>query len=259
MLGGCEVENIFLREYLLVVDVIAPKLDFSVMKALQREIPLLTKQEHLHAKMHNQAQAERRRRQEQADMKRWAWFISLADLFLLRLGKEICGTTAGFIEVSAPTWMFLSMSLPWNKGFANNEYVFHSMEELEHGELTTQFLRTKVHPLSSLLLLPVVVVVFGILFLAPPVMVLVCQPLQFFKLKNVGPLIRYYATFVPVFLATVLVVVFCWVLPFRMDDGVHRYMYNYFLGVVEDRGIEFDIVDKETYRIENSTVIAGQD
>lgn len=256
MLVGCETDNIFLAEYLLLIDLLFPKVDFSVMKALQRDIPLLSKQEHLHAKMHNQAKAERKR-QEQS-MKRWEWFIYLADLFLLRMGPEIGGTIAGFVESTSALWMYLPMALPFNRRFGNNEYVFHSMEELEHGPLTTQYLRSKLHPLSPLLLFPIAVVVFAVFFLFPPVAVLVFEPTQFFKLRNVGHLARYYGTFVPVFIATTFALVLYWVLPFRIDDNLHHQIFEYFADVAKDRRIKYEIVDKETYRIEGGSVKVGQ-
>lgn len=41
MLGGSETDNIFLAEYMLVIDPLFSKVEFCVMKALQRDITLL--------------------------------------------------------------------------------------------------------------------------------------------------------------------------------------------------------------------------
>jgi hypothetical protein len=171
MLVGNETESAMLDEYNLLTDLLFPKLDFCVMKALAGDLPVLSQQERLHAKMHIEAQAERNRLQQ--GMGRWGWLMFLVDLFLLRLGKEIGCTCAGYVEATSGVWFYLRMILPFTKGFMSHEYAYHSMEELEHGPLTTQYLRAKVSIMSTLLLLPVMAFVYLIYsFLTPPIMAL---------------------------------------------------------------------------------------
>lgn len=252
MLDGNETDNIFLEEYNLLTDLLFPKLDVCVMKMLDGDLPVLSKQERLHAKMHNEGKAERKKRNQAMD--RWGWYIFLGDLFLLRLGREIGCACAGYAEATSGVWFYMPMVLPFTKGFMSHEYAYHALEELEHGPLTTQYLRTQVATLSPLLVFPVMFIVYLVYFLFPPVMVLIMNPLLLLtRPKTIVDFVLYYCTFVPTFVATIYASIVYWVLPFRQSDNSHEERYQFFAQVVKERGIEFDILEQKTYMIDGTT------
>ena len=255
LLQGQETSSAFLDEYDLLSDLLFPKLDFCVMKSIDRNIPLLAKQEQLHAKMHNEAQKERKRL-EQPGLWRWSWYISLADVFLLRLGRHVGSTLAGFAEASSSVWFYIPMILSPTKNYMNNECAYHALEELEHGILTTQFLRHQVSPLSPLFAFPLVVVFFAIYFFGPPIMVLLVQPSLLLKPKSYKDFLAYHASIIPVFLGTLYAFIAYWILPYNEDPIENKKRYQFFQDLVRDRGIEFEIVCQETYQVERDGTVS---
>ena len=252
MLGGSTCDNIFTAECNLVADLCFPKLDLRVMKSLEDSLPILSKQEQLHAKMHNQGQAERKRLHH--SMARWSWFVFICDTLLLRLGKEIGCGCAGFCEATSGVWFYLPMVLPFLKDFMTDEYVYHAMEELEHGPLTTEYLRGQVFPLTPLLLFPIMVVFYAVYFLFPPLVKLIFEPHLLLKPKTYKDFCLYYCTCFPTFLITLYSCLVYWVLPFRQNDKQHEERYNFFKEVAKARGIDFDVVDQATYQISGKAV-----
>uniref|UniRef100_A0A7S2H154 Uncharacterized protein n=1 Tax=Helicotheca tamesis TaxID=374047 RepID=A0A7S2H154_9STRA len=250
MLTGAETDNIFTDELNLLADLIFAKIDLCVMKHL-KNIPILSKQEQLHAKMHHEGQAERKRLQQ--GLNRWSRF-RLVDFFLLRAGKEIGCTCAGFAEANTSIMWHVPMALPFVKGYQNNELVYHGMEEIEHGPLTTQYLRTQIGVLSPLFLFPLAVIFFFIFYFSPPIVLLVAHPAKMMKPKTYTDLLLYYCTFVPTFFAVLFGCLLHWVLPFRESEQKRKEKYIFFSDLVEKRGIKFDVIENETYIMEGMEV-----
>ena len=252
MLGGCACRNMFVEELNLVSDLVLPKFDYCVMKALGSDIPLLSKQEHLHAKMHHQGRAERERLAHR--LARWAWFAGIVDFFLLRCGRHVGSSLVGFVEATTGLWTYYMMILPGTKGFMSNEIAFHAFEELEHGPLTTQYLRKQVSPIMPLLLFPLGVAVYLIYFFAPPLMVLVTNPLHLVRLQTYVDFVTYYSTFLPVFVLTMYACITYWVLPFAEDPVQHQARYQYFQQLCHERGIQYTIVESATYTADGTLI-----
>ena len=258
MLHGNETNNVFLDEVNLLADLVIPKGDFCVMKIASGDLPILVQQERLHAKMHNEGKAERRRLEQ--GMTHWGWFVSLADYFLLRAGPEIGAACAGFVESTAGVWMYLQTVMPFTRGFVSNECAYHILEELEHGALTTQYLRTKVGILTPLLTFPIGFAVYFIYFLLPPVMVILTRPSVLTKPRTYVDFVLYYCTFLPVFVATIYSCIMFWVLPFSHNDEQVEARYQYFLQLVKERGIEYDVIDQATYTVDGKVeTISSED
>lgn len=247
MLTGNETGNIFLEEMNLLTDLVVPKVDFCVMKVVGGDLPILVQQERLHAKMHNEGKSERRRLNQ--GMAHWSWLVGIADFFLLRAGREVGLSCAGFVEATAGVWIYLQMVLPFTRGFMSNEFVYHALEEFEHGALTTQYLRKQVGILTPLFTFPVLLVFFFLYFLTPPIVVLLTNPAILKKPRTYADFVLYYCTYIPVFIVTIYSCIVYWVLPFSHDEQQLQERYQYFLRLVQERGIHFEIVDQATYTV----------
>lgn len=253
MMGGSESNNVFIDEYHLVADMIYPVLDCCVMRALDGKLPVLSKQEALHAKMHNQAKTERKEKQGETGS-RWDWYVFLGRFFLLRAGDQIAWGCAGNAEATTGVWFYLPMVLWPTKGFMNDEGVYHALEELEHAALTTDYLRDRVYTLMPLICFPIMTIVYFVLFLLPPVVAILHQPRLLVNPKAYVDFVLYYFSYIPTFCLTIAVSIVYWVLPFRHSHAFHKDKQALYEQLIKRRGIEFDILEEVTYRTDGVVI-----
>lgn len=248
LLGGSEVTNAFTEEFNLVLDIALPAMDCCVMRAIDKEMPILSQQECLHAKMHREALRERTLRKEPGA--RWDWLGTLAHVMLNRAGQQFAIGCVGHVEATSGIFLYVAAKLPFLPGFFNDAVMYHVMEELEHGPLTTASLRQKVHPLVPLLAFPFMALFFVALFLLPPVGLLLAKPWLLLRPRTYTELVLYYLTFVPTWVVTVAACIAFWVLPFKESAASHAKHYAFFRHEVERRGIAFEVIDQKTYYLQ---------
>jgi len=180
---------------------------------------------------------------------RWKWFTWLADLLLLRCGRTLGVSLALHIEAAAWAWFYYTVSLPFVSGSLPNLFVFHGMEEVEHGALTVQQLRKQTSIFLSLLTFPIVVVVHVVLLLSPPVSALILRPGLLLNPRIYVDLFNYYMAFgVGFLMSTYGQIMYC-LLPLQESQTMYTKMHKYFLEEIKARGIKFDVIAQETYTL----------
>lgn len=238
--------NPFCAEFLLVVDDLAHVLDLAVMKYVDSDVPMLALQERQHSKLHRMCE-DANAAKNGGD--RWAWLRRIAELLLLR-NRTLGVSLAGHLEAGAWVWFALPLTLPFCKGFASNLFLFHGMEEMEHGALTLNSLQRQSGPLLAVATLPFVVAGYFVFFLAPPIVRAVAEPSLLALPSTYGHLANYYATFLPTYIMTVWISLPRWILRWSEDQGEYEARVNLFKELLSERKFEFRIVDEATYELE---------
>lgn len=245
-LKGQEHKNPFTAEFVVLFEFLSNVLDYAVMKYVGTDVAILSRQEGKHAVLHLAAMKHRKNDGEGAV--RWKWFVSLADLLCLRCGRALGLVLVTHIEAAAWAWFFIPLYLPFVKTGLPNLFVYHGMEEVEHGALTVHSLRKQTNVLYSLLTFPVVVIVHIVLLLCPPISTLIMRPSLLLSPQTYLDLINYYLAFGVSFIATFIgQLVYC-VLPFNENQALFQYMQKFYDNEMKARGITFKVVDQETYK-----------
>lgn len=259
-LGGWTCDNMFCQEQSELFDVLLPLLDYCVMKHAATELPVLSEQERLHAKMHHESNKERKA--ANSIPFRWRWLVTIGR-YLLRdcPSPQVQLGLCGHIEATTSVWVYTMYVMPFTRGFFTNGLLYHALEETEHGSLTTQWMRNKLYTLMPLLTFPFAVVLYFSLFLLPPVMKLLIEPTLLLRkpIKTCQDLVLYYSTFVPVFVVAVLTCIFCWVLPFIPEmDASRDAKLQVWEAEAKRRGMTYTIAKTATYTIQGSAICMAQ-
>ena len=198
--------------------------------------------------MHHQGERTAKKRGDRG--KRWKWAVSLVDFGMLRCGKSIGIACTGFFEaVVAEVINLTAVQLPFVRWFLNDLLLFHILEEMEHSELTVQLLGEKSSVLMRIATFPLVTMVFGLFFLGPPPVLLLCSPTLLLYPETYADLVQYYAAFLPGMAYALWLMVTRWLLLLPENPGHVEKRYAALKGKVTARGIEFDIKDQETYTL----------
>jgi len=244
-ISGQEHKNVFTAEFVVLFEYISNILDYAVMKYVGEDVRILSKQEGKHAILHIAAMKHRKNDGESAT--RWRWFLWLADFLMLRCGRTLGLSLVTHIEAAAWAWFFLPLYLPFVKIGLPNLFVFHGMEEVEHGALTVQALRKQTNPVFSLVTFPLVVIVHIVLLLCPPISAIVMHPGLLLSPRSYVDLLNYYLAFGLSFIGTFIgQVVYC-LLPFNESQVLYEYMSRFFQTEIKKRDITFNIVEQEIY------------
>lgn len=244
LLQGSSDQNIIAKEFGVLIDCISDVLDIAVMKYVGNGVPMISEQECQHAKMHREVQREHAGNGD--SVHRWKWLIWIADFFLLRCGAPLGISLCGHIEACAWVWFGLPLMTPIS-GFANNIYVFHGLEEIEHGALTVQDLGAKSKILIDFASFPLSVAFHFLLLLSAPVVVLLVQPSKYLQPKTYLDLSSYFCVFVPTFLLCIAAMILHWLLRLPESESRQTSFHAYFEKMLEERGVKFDIIKKERY------------
>jgi hypothetical protein len=240
-------KNVFVAEFVVLFEYISNILDYSVMKYVGEDVSILSRQEGKHAVLHIAAMKHRKLQGEHAT--RWKWFLWLADLLLLRCGRALGVSLVTHIEAAAWSWFFFPIYLPFVKNGLPNLFVFHGMEEVEHGALTVQSLRKQTNVVFSLLTFPIVIIVHIVLLLCPPISAIMMNPKLLLLPQTYLNLINYYLAFGPGFIgSTIGQIVYC-LLPFHESQFLFQLMHKIYEGEIKARGITFKVVDQDTYTL----------
>lgn len=231
----------------MLFDMLGHVPDYGVLKWTDGACPLLQKQEQQHAKLHLECQ-EAIRRSDDA-RRRWRWFAVLGETLLLRAGPWLGRTLVGHVEAGSTYWFYLAIRSPFCAGFADNLYIFHAMEEIEHAELTVQALQQRSSPILAAVTLPLTVVFEAIFFLLPPIVRLVAEPSLLLDPRTCPNLLMYYLTFTPAMLGHLWGELVHWVLRFPESERGHTHRLKYLMDTLEARHIEFDIVEQCAYEL----------
>jgi hypothetical protein len=246
-LPGKEHKNPFTAEFVVLFEYISNILDYAVMKYVADDVRILSKQEGKHAVLHIAAMKQRKSDGEPAT--RWKWLLFLSDLLMLRCGRALGVVLVTHIEAAAWAWFFIPLYLPCVNAGLPNLFVFHGMEEVEHGALTVQSLRKQTNPVFSLITFPIVVIVHFVLLLCPPIATIILHPQLLLKPKSYLDLLNYYIAFGISFVTTFIAqIVYC-VLPFHESQTLYNIMHQVFHKEIKVRGIQFNIVENETYKL----------
>jgi len=240
--------NPFAAEFIVMFEYTAIIVDYAVMKYVGEDVRILTKQETKHALLHLAAIKQHKAKGEQAT--RWRWFVWLADFSFLRLGRAFGTSITLHIEASAWGWMYIPMALPFLKGSLSNLFVFHGMEEAEHGALTVQSLRKQTYPLVSLLTFPVVIVLHLMFLFLPPLVAIITRPSLLLLPRSYLDFVSYLLAFIPAFIGSTYGQIAYCLFPFRQNETFYNKMYDDYQAELKERKIAFNIVDQETYSIQ---------
>lgn len=244
MLGGSPLENPFTDEFNKMFLILVHILDYGVMKYVGTDITHLVEQEYRHAKMHHQGA---KKEKETDPCRRWAPIVWLFDFLMLRCGRNFGAAIAGAVEASSGNAFYVSMLSPFVRNYPNDLVLFHFLEEMEHSELTVQNLRSKTYAFVRVFTFPVMMPLWFLFVLAPPLLHIVGHPWVLLRLKTYPQFVCYYLGFIPTLVAGLLGVVFHWVLPFSEAKVFTTWRYKYCGDLVAARGIEFDIEEKCAY------------
>jgi len=244
-LPGHHHKNPFVAEFIVLFEYLANVVDYGVMKFVGEDVGILSKQEQKHALLHLAAIKQRKADGEHA--LRWKWFTAITEFLVLRCGKTFGSALVLHAEATSWAWMFLPVYLPWLKEGLPNLFVFHGMEEVEHGALTIQSLKNRTNPVLLLLTAPGAVILIFVVLLCPPISVLIFQPKLLFSLKTYFDLVIFYLVFGISFVAAIFAEVVYGILPFRESEFLHNFIYNFLQKEIKERGIKFNVVDQETY------------
>eukprot|EP00931_Biecheleriopsis_adriatica_P093001 TRINITY_DN6674_c0_g1_i2.p1 TRINITY_DN6674_c0_g1~~TRINITY_DN6674_c0_g1_i2.p1 ORF type:complete len:276 (+),score=26.42 TRINITY_DN6674_c0_g1_i2:55-882(+) len=245
-LQGSTSHNIIAKEFSVLIDSISDVLDIAVMKYVGNSIPILSEQECQHAKMHREVQCEHASNGD--NVYRWRWLNWIAQFFLLRCGAPLGISLCGHIEACAWVWFGVPLLTPIC-GFADNIYVFHGFEEIEHGALTVQCLGARSNLLIDWACFPLSVAFHFLLLLSAPVVVLLTKPGKYLHPKTYLDLSAYLCVFVPTFLLCVAAMIIQRLLRIPESTPLQRLLHAYFEKMLEHRGVKFDTIKKETYKL----------
>jgi len=238
-------KNVYVTEFNTLFEFLSNTLDYAVMKYVGDNIKILSKQEEKHAVLHLQAKKQRKNEGETAS--RYNWFFWLADYLLLRCGPQLGIPLCLHIESAAWAWFYYPLMLPFVSKNLTNLFVFHGMEEIEHGALTVQLLRSKTSLLVSFLTFPIVLIVHIVLLLSPPIVLLIQHPYFIFNLKNNIDFVKYYLAFIPAFIISTYGQILHCLLPIQENDTIYNNMSEFYKQELKNRGIEFKICNQENY------------
>jgi len=240
-------KNAFVAEFIVLFEFISNILDYAVMKYVGEDVSILSKQEGKHAVLHLAAMKYRKTQGENAT--RWGWFLWLADFLLLRCGRVLGVSLALHIEAAAWCWFYVPVVSPFVKGGLPNLFVFHGMEEVEHGALTVHCLRKQTSILLSLLTFPLVVIVHIVLLLCPPLSAIIVRPQLLLLPQTYLDLVYYYITFGVGFIGSTFGQIAYCLLPFHESQAVYNKMQKDMEYEIKARNIKFNVLEKETYAL----------
>lgn len=245
-LQGSTGQNIIAKEFGVLIDVISDVLDIAVMRYVGNGIPILSEQECQHAKLHREVQREHAGNGD--NVYRWRWLTWIAQFFLLRCGAPLGLSLCGHIEACAWVWFGLPLLTPVS-GFADNIYVFHGFEEVEHGALTVQYLGANSNILVDWASFPLSVAFHFFLLLSAPVVVLLTSPGKYLLPKTYLDLSAYLCVFVPTFLLCVVAMIIHWLLRIPESVSLQRLFHAHLENMLEERRVKFDVIKMETYEL----------
>lgn len=231
----------FAREYNELHVALSQVIDYAVMKLLDQEVPILAQQEHGHAKM-NHASMESSRKQG-GSLFRWGWLLAFADLLLLRCGRPLSCLLCGAFESGAHTMWGLHSRL--DPSFLTSCNAFHMMEECEHGVITTETLKKRTTLIDRTVTFPLAILVIIIVYLAPPIVLLISQP-SLLHHRRTYPQLAYYLELGALSVVEQTLVMFVhWILPIPFSERHRSNRYNGFISLCRDRGLKYVVTKKE--------------
>lgn len=245
MAGESHLSSPFTKEFNILFELVGNILDCAVMKYVDQSVPFLSRQEAKHAALHLKTHSMREKQGEQAP--RWNWLIWLFDLLFLRCSFTLGIALCVHVEAGAWAWFFLPLRLPFVRDALPNLFVFHGMEECEHGALTVQHLRARSNIGMLLLTFPLAVVAHFVLLLCPPVMLLCLHPQLLKRSSTYTSLLRYYLSFGIAFIVTVLAQIIYCLFPFSESHYVYEFQRNEYAELLKKRGVVFKVVDQASY------------
>jgi len=130
-----------------------------------------------------------------------------------------------------------------------NLFVFHGMEELEHGSLTVQSLRKQSNLIVLVATFPIVLVVHIVLLLSPPIMLILTNPKILLLPSSYLDLFQYYLTFSVGFIISTIAQFWYALLPFRKSVERFEAMHQLYDEEMKARGITYKVIDQETYTL----------
>eukprot|EP00389_Voromonas_pontica_P005175 GDKH01007731.1.p1 GENE.GDKH01007731.1~~GDKH01007731.1.p1 ORF type:complete len:274 (-),score=48.97 GDKH01007731.1:164-985(-) len=237
----------FEQEMMAVFDFVAHVVDYAVMKYIDKEVPFLVKQEHLHAKLHHAGQKQHK--QNGNMMKRWKWFVMAVDCLMLRCGPAIGVNITGHVEAATPSLFCMIDSHCQDQNFSSGLFLFHGFEELEHAALTIAALRAKTSVLWAIAIFPFFFLAMFVLVLMPPVVLILAKPSVLFRVRAPLELVRYYSLMVPIFLRTLYDSVTHWVCAIPESQSLWKARYESLEATVRARGIEWTVRGSEAYPV----------
>jgi len=241
---GCSSTNVHMQEFNLMLDHIFPIFDFGVMKVLQSDLPAVSKQEHLHAKMHREAAKAENGRVEDP-LKRWTWLYLLTDFLILRCGKMMTITLCGATEASTYLWGYAPFC--YMDKYMDNVLLFHFMEESEHSMLTVQGFKKQGSVILNFVLYPLFAIFTFVLFFLPPYVRMLAEPSLLLNPKTYIDLVKFHLFMTVIYIGANLGVIAHWVFPLPMSIGLHEFVLDRFMDELKLRGVKFEDTYSETY------------
>jgi len=240
MLEGVS-SNIFYTEMNKMMLKIVPIVDFSVMKYVGQDVPLIHEQEYAHAKMHRAGCKEEIKVDK---MNRFDWLYWVMDLLYLRCGPLLGLTMCGLTE-SGSVAGFYTTSL--FQGALTNLLLFHAFEEAEHSTLTVQCIGGKVNIMHRLLAIPMALMGAFMFWWSPIFFRIGREPSILLKPKTYSDLITHCIMAVFCSTAFFLAVIVFWVFGFNESTYRYKSTYNKFKKMISEKNIQFEVKKMETY------------
>jgi len=250
--AGMSNTNPFLREEAIRFFVFGDKIDYSVMKLLQNDVPLLAAQEHQHAKFHHLGCKEL----EESDFISVRWVSKVFDFLFLRTPKWMMAGFCFVIESMSPLQAYVAAVLPWNQAGISNLGVFHSFEEVEHATVTCHYLRE----LCPFYVRLICAFLFGIFMqlamvipLTMPFFAAYTNPRIILKPRTylIDLPLFYFHLCVTEYIAIPWVVVhFLFAIPHY--DFVIDHFHAFFAKMMVERGFEWEVTEERTYVLDKS-------
>jgi len=250
--SGLTSSNPFLREEGLRFHVLADKIDYSVMKLIQADVPILAAQEHQHAKFHHMAC----KNTDGTDFITLRWVAKVHDVLFLRTPKWMMAGFCFMFESMSTLAAYAFAVLPWNKSSLTNLQIFHWFEEVEHATVTCHYLR-ELCPFyvrfACMFLFGMLMEVALVIPLTMPLYAVYCNPKIVFKPRT-------YLIDLPLYYFQICLVEYV-VLPWMMVhfmcaiphyDFFTNFVYEFFENLCEERGFEFEILEEQTFVLDKS-------
>ena len=178
--------NPFVDELMLVFEMTGLIIDTATPKFVGASVPLLTAQEHSHHSWHATAYKGR-----EYGLWRWSWLDAFGRLVLLQSGPLSLASIGG-VEAGTLPFFFLPVFLPFVRSSISSLFVFHGLEEIEHGALTGQCLTDKSYLFWRIVAWLGNIGFLCIHLLLPPVVRILWQPAVLLRPRCYGDLVLYY-------------------------------------------------------------------
>lgn len=235
--------NPFVDELMLVFKMTGLIIDTATPKFVGASVPLLTAQEHSHHSWHATAYKGR-----EHGLWRWSWLDAFGRLVLLQSGPLSLASIGG-VEAGTLPFFFLPVFLPFVRSSISSLFVFHGLEEIEHGALTGQCLTDKSYLFWRIVAWLGNIGFLCIHLLLPPVVRILWQPAVLLRPRCYGDLVLYYLVMFPTMVATVWWMLWHFVLGLPESQRAYSFAMDFMHKLAHERGIRFEVVKTGTYAL----------